>query len=80
MVMGIGEHAVRYPGNDPVVGKSCRQAGGVRGARAGDSLFLVLPGISGQVIEGMIRVTMACDFRDGGTFFLTGTSFTGNAG
>jgi hypothetical protein len=25
-------------------------------------------------------VTMASDFRDGGAFFLTGTSFPGNAG
>ena len=59
-------------------------------------IFKVLPGISGQVIEGTILdpsipprmaihsgrgvFAMASDFRDGGAFFLTGTSFPGNAG
>ncbi len=78
--MELGEHAVRYPGNDAAVGKSCRQVGGVRGARAGDSPFLVLPGIPGPFTPGAACFAMACDLRDGGTFFLTGTSFTGNAG
>ncbi len=39
-----------------------------------------IPWIPWPFTPGAVCVAMASDFRGGGAFFLTGTSFTGNAG
>ncbi len=55
-------------------------APGVYGAAPDRHRLFPAPGLATENTYEAAFVAMASDFRDGGAFFLTGTSFAGNAG